>query len=146
MHSQCNPCGALMGYMDAKTFDIALFHSSIIRLKLRTEELHGCENSIIYDGNRIVLCSIFCISYRCCIETSRSVLNAGPILCIVCAKMDRFCSDWLKPTKTDSKTRIITISRLLRILVENIQVPNLDKAATRTKNSSPTYSSCQSIS
>ena len=83
---------------------------------------------------------------RCCIETSRSVLNVGQILCIVCAKIDRFCSDWLKPTKTDSKTRIITISRLLRILVENIQVPNLDKAATRTKNSSPTYSSCQSIS
>ena len=48
-----------MGNMDAKTFDIALFHSSIIRLKLRTEEMHGCENSIIYDGNRIVLCSIF---------------------------------------------------------------------------------------
>ena len=95
----------------------------------------------------IGLCSVQFFAYlRCCIETSRSVLNAGPILCIVCAKMDRFCSDWLKPTKTDSKTRIITISRLLRILVENIQVPNLDKAATRTKNSSPTYSSCQSIS
>ena len=85
---------------------------------------------------------------RCCIALGPlapcSTLAQSYASCV--QRMDRFCSDWLKPTKTDSKTRIITISRLLRILVENIQVPNLDKAATRTKNSSPTYSSCQSIS